>query len=95
MPTGSNAANRYNVNLPVGQPAGSIAFLGILAKNFLVDLELSAAQTENRGTVISSPRVITANQKEADDRAGCRNSLSAVGLERRDHDRVQEGGARR
>jgi type IV pilus assembly protein PilQ len=30
-----------------------------------VDLELSAAQTENRGTVVASPRVITANQKEA------------------------------
>ncbi len=64
IPTGTVAANRYNVNLPVATPAGSIA-LGILGSDFLVDLELSAAQTENRGTVISSPRVITANQKEA------------------------------
>ena len=52
------------MNLPVSSPAGSIA-LGILGSDFLVDLELSAAQTENRGTVVSSPRVITANQKEA------------------------------
>jgi len=64
IPTGATAANRYNVNLPVATPAGSIA-LGILGSDFLVDLELSAAQVENRGTVVASPRVITANQKEA------------------------------
>jgi type IV pilus assembly protein PilQ len=58
------AANRYNVNLPVTSPAGSIA-LGILGNNFLVDLELSAAQAETQANIISSPRVITANQKEA------------------------------
>ena len=56
--------NRYNVNLPVGNPAGSIA-LGILGTNFIVDLELSAAQAETQANIISSPRVITANQKEA------------------------------
>jgi type IV pilus assembly protein PilQ len=64
IPTGATATNRYNVNLPVATPAGSIA-LGILGSDYLVDLELSAAQIENRGTVVSSPRVITANQKEA------------------------------
>jgi len=69
LPTGANAANRYNVNLPVASPAGSIA-LGILGSDFLVDLELDAAQKENRGTVISSPKVITANQREATIRQG-------------------------
>ncbi|HEY2419460.1 MAG TPA: type IV pilus secretin PilQ [Steroidobacteraceae bacterium] len=69
LPTGANAPNRYNVNLPVASPAGSIA-LGILGSDFLVDLELDAAQTENRGTVISSPKVITANQREATIRQG-------------------------
>ena len=64
LPNGSSAVNRYNVNLPVATPAGSIA-LGILGADYLVDLELSAAQTENRATVISSPKVITANQQEA------------------------------
>ncbi|APG03229.1 fimbrial protein [Luteibacter rhizovicinus DSM 16549] len=54
----------YNVNLPVANPAGSIG-LAILGANYLVDLELSAAQTEGRSEVISSPRVITANQQEA------------------------------
>jgi type IV pilus assembly protein PilQ len=69
LPTGTNAANRYNVNLPVATPAGSIA-LGILGSDFLVDLELDAAQKENRGTVISSPKVITANQREASIKQG-------------------------
>ena len=64
-PTGiTGAPTRYNVNLPVATPAGSFA-LGILGSNYLVDLELSAAQAETRASVVSSPRVITANQKEA------------------------------
>ena len=65
VPTGTaGAPTRYNVNLPVANPAGSFA-LGILGSNYLVDLELSAAQAETRATVVSSPRVVTANQKEA------------------------------
>ena len=58
-----------NVNLPVTSPAGSFG-LAILGKNYALDLELSAAQTEGRGEVISSPRVITANQQEAVIRQG-------------------------
>jgi type IV pilus assembly protein PilQ len=64
VPTGTNAANRYNVNLPVTNPAGSIAF-GILGADYLVDLELQAAQAETRADIISAPRVVTGNQKEA------------------------------
>ena len=62
--TGTNAANRYNVNLPASNPAGSIS-VGVLGSNFILDLELSAAQAETQANIISSPRVITANQKEA------------------------------
>jgi type IV pilus assembly protein PilQ len=58
------APRRYNVNLPVASPAGSIAFM-LLGSDYLVDLEISAAQSEGRGEVISTPRVITANQREA------------------------------
>lgn len=61
--------DRYNVNLPVANPAGQLA-LAILDDDYLVDLELSALQAEGRGEVISSPRVITANQKEASIRQG-------------------------
>jgi type IV pilus assembly protein PilQ len=58
------APPRYNVNLPVASPAGSLA-LALLGPDYLVDLEISAAQAEGRGEVISTPRVITANQREA------------------------------
>ncbi len=56
--------DRLNVNLPASSPAGSFG-LAILGADYLLDLELSAAQTEGRGEVVSSPRVVTANQKEA------------------------------
>jgi|SRR5579884_1183591 type IV pilus assembly protein PilQ len=61
--------NRLNVNLPASSPAGSFG-LAILGADYLLDLELSAAQTEGRSELISSPRVITANQQEADIKQG-------------------------
>ncbi len=66
IPTGAGGIpQRMNVNMPVvGGNAGRIA-LSILSANTLLDLELSALQLEARGEVISNPRVITANQKEA------------------------------
>jgi len=56
--------NRYMVNLPVANPAGRLA-MTLLDSDYIVDLELSAAQAEGRGEIISSPRLITANQREA------------------------------
>lgn len=65
FPVGVPALNdRFNVNLPVENPAGRLA-LAILGKNYLVDLELSAAQAEGKGEVISNPRVVTGNQGKA------------------------------
>ena len=58
-------ADRYNVNLPTtNAPAGSFG-LAILGADYLVDMELSALQTEGRGEVVSTPRVVTANGKQA------------------------------
>jgi type IV pilus assembly protein PilQ len=64
-----NIQQRLNVNMPAGNPAGSFG-LSILGADYLLDLELSAAQTEGRSELISSPRVITANQQEADIKQG-------------------------
>jgi type IV pilus assembly protein PilQ len=58
------AAERYNVNLPISNPAGSIA-LAILDSDYLVDLELSALQAEGNGEIYSTPRVIVSNNAEA------------------------------
>ena len=56
---------RYNVNLPVADSnAGSIG-LSFLAGNVLLDLELTALEAEGDGEIISTPRVVTANQSEA------------------------------
>jgi type IV pilus assembly protein PilQ len=56
--------NRYQVNLPAANTNGSIG-LSILGGKHLIDLELSAAQNEGKSETVSSPRVITANQKQA------------------------------
>jgi type IV pilus assembly protein PilQ len=56
--------NRYQVNLPAAHTNGSLAF-SLLEGNHLIDLQLTAAQDEGKSETISSPRVITANQKQA------------------------------
>ncbi len=56
--------NRYQVNLPAAHTNGSIG-ISLLGGSYIVDLELTAAQNEGKSETISSPRVITANQKEA------------------------------
>lgn len=56
--------DRLNVNMPVLNPTGVFS-LAILGENSLIDLELSALHEENAGEIISSPRVITADRKEA------------------------------
>ncbi len=59
-------SDALNVNMPVQNPAGSIALaLAKLPLGTLLELELSAAQTEGRGEVVSSPRVITADSHTA------------------------------
>jgi type IV pilus assembly protein PilQ len=60
-------------NLPAaltgGAEAGSLA-LSILNAGYALDVELSAIQTQGRAEVISNPRIVTSNQKEAVIRQG-------------------------
>src|SRR5690606_21309582 len=59
-----------NVNLPATPGnAGALAYT-LLGRNFALDLELSALQQEGRGEVLSNPRVVTSNQREAVIRQG-------------------------
>ncbi|MDH3631583.1 MAG: type IV pilus secretin PilQ [Gammaproteobacteria bacterium] len=61
-----NTFDGLNVNLPVQNPAGSFALaLAKLPLGTLLTMELSAAQIEGRGEVVSSPRVITADSHTA------------------------------
>ncbi|WP_321148889.1 type IV pilus secretin PilQ [Aeromonas jandaei] len=58
--------DRMNVNLPVTNAAGTLAFqVARLADGTLLDLELSALEKESKAEIIASPRVTTANQKPA------------------------------
>ena len=65
-PLGSAITRGLNWTLPVATTAnpGSLA-LSILNAGYLLDVELSAMQQESRGEVISNPRVVTTNQREA------------------------------
>ncbi|WP_421305917.1 type IV pilus secretin PilQ [Aeromonas veronii] len=61
-----SADDRLNVNLPVTNAAGTLAFqVARLADGTLLDLELSALEKESKAEIIASPRVTTANQKPA------------------------------
>ncbi len=56
----------YNVNLPVSNPAGTLAMTFLnLGNGNLVNLEISAAEAANRGKVISSPRVVATNNTKS------------------------------
>jgi type IV pilus assembly protein PilQ len=58
--------DRLNVALPVSNPAGRIGVqIARLMDGTIIDLELSALESENKGEVIASPRITVANQHEA------------------------------
>lgn len=58
--------DRLNVNLPVANAAGRIGFqIASLVDGNILDLELSALESENKGEIIASPRITVANQQEA------------------------------
>lgn len=68
--TSSDGQPDLNVNLPASalgaNAAGALALtLFRLPAGLLLNMELSAMETDSRGKVISSPRVTTANQQKA------------------------------
>jgi type IV pilus assembly protein PilQ len=72
-----NGSNAFDVtrslmsNLPASSVTNPSALaLSILNAGYLLDVELSAMQEEGRGEVISNPRIVTSNQREAVIRQG-------------------------
>ncbi|WP_417350108.1 type IV pilus secretin PilQ [Ferrimonas sp.] len=59
--------DRLNINLPaVSSNASSFAFqVANLGDEFILDLELSALEAEDKGEIIASPRLTTSNQYTA------------------------------
>ncbi|MBP2689096.1 MAG: pilQ, partial [Deltaproteobacteria bacterium] len=65
--TATNPAPTYAVNLPAAIGLGSgggIAF-GVLKDNLRLDLSLSALESSGKGKIISSPKIVTTDNKEA------------------------------
>jgi type IV pilus assembly protein PilQ len=62
---GGSTTEGLMVNLPVTAPSGGVNILVGRLSDYLLQLELTAMQTEGRGEVISSPRVITSDQNKA------------------------------
>ncbi|MBY0475907.1 MAG: type IV pilus secretin PilQ family protein [Nitrosomonas sp.] len=69
---GTSGANNLNVNLPAAAATGLLggpAALGLslmkINNNRLINLELSALETDQKGRVVASPRVVTAHGVEA------------------------------
>ena len=64
--TSSDGLPDLNSNLPVANAFGSFAYsLFNLPAGILLNLELTAMESDGRGKVISSPRITTANQHKA------------------------------
>jgi type IV pilus assembly protein PilQ len=63
------SGNAYAVNLPANVGAGSGGAIGLsfgkLGGKLALDLQLSAMQTTGNGKILSSPKVMTMNNKEA------------------------------
>ena len=63
---GYSDSPQLNVNLPVASPAGQLALTLInLGSGNLINLELSALEADTLGKVVSSPRVVTADNQKA------------------------------
>ena len=65
----SPLARRLNIDLAASPVTGTPASIGIalakLGDNILLDLELSALESEGRAEIVASPRLMTTNQKSA------------------------------
>ncbi len=61
----TDGIENFIVDLPVANPSAALGLAVGKIGSYLLQLELSAALAEGRGEDIASPRVITANQREA------------------------------
>lgn len=68
----TTASSRLNFNLPSSDTSAPRVGLALarLGHGFMLDLELSAIESEGKGELISSPHLITSDQQEATIEAG-------------------------
>lgn len=65
-----NTSDNVNVDLGLSNPVGQIAFGLIRFSDFMLDLELSAAQAEGLTEVVSTPKVLTGDKQKATIKSG-------------------------
>lgn len=63
--SGEGEGENFLISLPTSAPTAALGLAIGKIGSYLLQLELSAMQSEGNGEVISSPRVITGNQQEA------------------------------
>lgn len=62
----ASIASKLHVNLPVPEAAGRLAYrLAMLNNRYLLDLELSALEKEDKAEIIASPSIVTLNRTTA------------------------------
>lgn len=57
--------NSLAVNLPVNNPSASSLAIGFTALDYMLDLELSALESNGRAEVVSQPKIVTADGRKA------------------------------
>ncbi len=68
-----NASVKYGLNLPGGGGASNLAFkFGNVIDSFTLDVALNALEREGEGRVLSSPKIATQNNEEAEIEQGVR-----------------------
>ena len=65
IPAATPLTRGLNWSMPASVTGSGSLALSIFNAGYLLDLELSAMQQEDRGEVISNPRIVTTNQREA------------------------------
>lgn len=67
--TGGTGAlgNAFNVNLPaaIGAGYGGALGIGVVGKNLILDLQISALEEQGNAKILSSPKVLVLNNQEA------------------------------
>ncbi|MGC8769403.1 type IV pilus secretin PilQ [Calditerrivibrio sp.] len=67
----NGGAGGYMVNLPVGAPTGALALtLGNISNTFNIDMAISAMESRNKAKTISSPKITTLDNQEAEIKSG-------------------------
>ena len=94
-PVAFNTQDRENLllDLPIGGPSGALKFALISIPDFLLQLELQALQTDNRGEVLANSPGGDLQPEGSVDRGGYGNPVPGGFLQRRGHRLLQTGGA--